>query len=307
MPSFNETWLISASSPGATAKPWFWAVTSTRLVPVTRTGWFAPRWPNGSLNVSRPRASATSWCPRQMPKSGTRPSSPRTVSIGPSSWAGSPGPLPISTAAGSSSSTASAVQVPGTTNASTPHSASRRDDRALAAEVEHDDARAGAERVRLGRARLEGRWRRGQLGLGLHPRPVEVRLRERAGVQLLGRRRAERAALGAVLAQPPHEGAGVDLLERDDAAPGEPRRPRGARAAHDDALGPDALRLEQALVHAVVADQRIGEREHLAGVARIRDRLLVARRGGREARLSRRHARSADGSAGEHGAVFQHK
>ena len=31
------------ASPGATAKPWFCAVTRTRFEPVTRTGWLAPR------------------------------------------------------------------------------------------------------------------------------------------------------------------------------------------------------------------------------------------------------------------------
>ena len=38
VPSLSETWLTSAASPGSTAKPWFWAVTSTRREPVTRTG-----------------------------------------------------------------------------------------------------------------------------------------------------------------------------------------------------------------------------------------------------------------------------
>ena len=101
------------------------------------------------------------------------------------------------------------------------------DDRALAAEVEHDDTRAGADGERLRDARVERGWGRGELRLLEHPRPVEVRLRERAGVQLLGRRRAERAAHGAVLAQAADERARVDLLERDDAATGEPTGPRG--------------------------------------------------------------------------------
>ena len=40
--------------------------------PVRRslTGWLAPRWPNGSLNVSRPAARESSWWPRQMPNTG---------------------------------------------------------------------------------------------------------------------------------------------------------------------------------------------------------------------------------------------
>src|ERR1700693_483782 len=43
--------------PGPTAaKPWFCEVISTRPVCRSLTGWFAPWWPNGSLNVSRPTA-----------------------------------------------------------------------------------------------------------------------------------------------------------------------------------------------------------------------------------------------------------
>ena len=296
-----------APSPGSTAKPWFWAVTSTRREPVTRTGWFAPRCPNGSLNVRRPSASPTSWWPRQMPKSGVRPSRSRTVCTGPSSWAGSPGPLPTSTADGSSSSTASASHVPGTTTAWTPDSTSLRTIDSLAAEVEQDDPRAGADGVRLGHAGLERGRRRGELRLREHPRPVDVRLRECTGVQLLGCCGTERAAHGAVVAQTPHERSRVDLLERDDAPLCEPGRPGRPRAPHHDALGPHPARLEQPLVDAVVADEGRGEGEHLARVARVGDRLLVARGSGREARLARRHAGGADRAAGEDGAVFEHE
>ena len=72
VPSFSETCEMSPSA--ITAKPWFCTVTSTRPVSTSRTGWFAPRWPNGSLNVLWPSASPSSWWPRQTPKSGTRPS-----------------------------------------------------------------------------------------------------------------------------------------------------------------------------------------------------------------------------------------
>ena len=42
--------------------------------PVRRslTGWLAPRWPNGSLNVSSPTARESSWWPRQIPNTGLR-------------------------------------------------------------------------------------------------------------------------------------------------------------------------------------------------------------------------------------------
>src|SRR4029078_9727927 len=59
VPSFSETWLTYSSA--STAKPWFCTVTSTRPLRVSRTGWFAPRWPKGSLNVSNPSASPSSW------------------------------------------------------------------------------------------------------------------------------------------------------------------------------------------------------------------------------------------------------
>src|SRR5262249_11383299 len=79
VPSFSETCETSPSA--STAKPWFCTVTSTRPVCTSRTGWFAPRCPKGSLNVWWPSASPSSWWPRQIPKSGTRPSSARIVSI----------------------------------------------------------------------------------------------------------------------------------------------------------------------------------------------------------------------------------
>src|SRR5215217_9120118 len=59
VPSLSETCDVSPFA--ATAKPWFWTVTSTRPVATSRTGWFAPRCPNGSLNVSCPSASPSSW------------------------------------------------------------------------------------------------------------------------------------------------------------------------------------------------------------------------------------------------------
>ena len=190
MPSLSETWLTSAASPGATAKPWFWAVTSTRLEPRDADGVVGAAVAERQLERLAGRARArASWWPRQMPKSGTCPSSSRTVSIGPSSCAGSPGPLPISTARRVELEDASASQVAGHDDRLEPRLGEPAHDRALAAEVEDDDARAGADRERLGHARVERGRRRRELGLREHARPVEVRLRERARVQLLGRRR----------------------------------------------------------------------------------------------------------------------
>ena len=142
VPSLSETWLTSAGSPGATAKPWFCAVTSTRFVPVTRTGWFAPRWPNGSLNVSRPSASPTSWWPRQMPKRDAPEEAAhrldQAVELGGIARAVADehrGRFELEHRVG--------VPGAGTTTASTPDSARRRTIE-LAAEIEHDDARARA-------------------------------------------------------------------------------------------------------------------------------------------------------------------
>ena len=83
---------------GATAKPWFWLVTSTRPLRRSSTGWLAPRWPNGSLNVSWPVARPSSWWPRQIPSTGTRPSRRSISRTSSPSGCGSPGPFESRTA-----------------------------------------------------------------------------------------------------------------------------------------------------------------------------------------------------------------
>ena len=181
------------------------------------------------------------------------------------------------------------------------------DDRALAAEVEHDDPRAGADAERLRHTGVERGRGRGEAGLLQHPWPVEVRLGQRAGVQLLDRRSAERAAHRTVLAQAADERARVDLLERDDTAAGKPAGPGRPGTSHHDALRPDPARLEQRLVDAVVADERRGEGQHLPGVARVGDGLLVAGRGGREAGLAGRDPGRPDGAPREEGAVLEYE
>src|SRR5207247_1205574 len=62
-----------------------------------------PRCPNFNLNVFPPKARARSWCPRQMPRRGTRPASSRLVwteVATMSGWAGSPGPFDRMTPSG---------------------------------------------------------------------------------------------------------------------------------------------------------------------------------------------------------------
>ena len=94
-------------------------------------------------------------------------------------------------------------------------------DRALAAVVEDDEPRAGADRERLLHHHPER-----QLGCRrftlLVPRDVDVRLRARERDELVDGRLAERAAHRAVLAHAAHERASVDLLERNNALVGEP-------------------------------------------------------------------------------------
>ena len=153
-------------------------------------------------------------------------------------------------------------------------------DRALAAEVERR-RRAGRRRRVYGSRVHASSAGGGEASSG----SASIRGQSRCGCASAracsssGGAVAERAAQGAVRAQPPHERARVDLLERDDAPRARATRDHaGPGAPHHDSLRPDALGLERRLVDAVVADERIGEREHLARIARIGDRLLVARR-----------------------------
>jgi hypothetical protein len=178
-----------------------------------------------------------------------------------------------------------------------PGGGEARRDRALRAEVDHDHARPGADGVRLLGA--DGAVERAA---------VDRRLGERAGVERLlvsvSQRTAERLVR---VADPLHERARVDGGERDHAAVAEPARERRPRLAHDHGLALHAIRLHARLVDAVRADERIGEAEHLRDVARVGDRLLVARHRSGEAGLPRRHARRADTDPREHGAVLQYQ
>ena len=142
VPSYSETCVASRSSDGSTAKPWFCVVTSTRPEARSSTGWFAPRWPNGSLYVFIPAASASSWWPRQIPSTGTRPSRSRTAATSSTSGSGSPGPFASSTPSYCTSSSAS------TSCGIDRHGRARRresrEDRALGAVVDDRDADVAA-------------------------------------------------------------------------------------------------------------------------------------------------------------------
>ena len=183
-----------------TAKPWFCTVTSTRPVSTSRTGWFAPRWPNGSLKVLWPSASPSSWWPRQTPNSGTRPSScADRLDLVDEHRRVAGAVADQHRRAGRPRGSRRRPTSPGTTYASTPASREPVRDRALHAEVDDDDARARADRVRLLRPRLA----RQRVA-------VDERLGERALAQLLDRRVAERAAQHAAVADLAHERARVD-------------------------------------------------------------------------------------------------
>jgi len=67
-----------------------------------------------------------SWCPRQMPNTGTVPSSSRHASIPYVVAAGSPGPFDRNTPSNPPERTSAAGVVAGTTVASIPAAASRR-------------------------------------------------------------------------------------------------------------------------------------------------------------------------------------
>ncbi len=96
-PSFRFSW-ETKKSPGGMLSPstwnsWFWLVMWVSPVSRSLTGWLAPWCPKGSREVRPPIARPRTWWPRQIPKSGIRPIACRQSSTGPSSTAGSPGPL----------------------------------------------------------------------------------------------------------------------------------------------------------------------------------------------------------------------
>ena len=183
----------------------------------------------------------------------------------------------------------------------TPH------DRALAAEVEDDDAWAGADGERLRHARVERRRGRCELGLREHARPVEVRVGERAGVQLL-RRAVPSAQRIAPSSRRRRTSARVSTSSSATTPRCASQSDQSGRARRITTPSVQtSARLEQRLVDAVVADERGGECEHLARVARVGDGLLVAGRRGREAGLAGGDPGRADGASSEDGAVLEHE
>ena len=94
VPSYSEIAVASESSVGVHRE----SVVLRGDEHAARTGarapgWFAPRWPKGSLKVSCPVARPSSWWPRQIPKTGVRPRRSRTTAVSSTSGSGSPGPF----------------------------------------------------------------------------------------------------------------------------------------------------------------------------------------------------------------------
>ena len=111
-----------------------------------------------------------------------------------------------------------------------------------------------------------------------------------------------------------HQGAGVDPLDADDAVllqisvethPAAPvaREVAGLLDHESGEMGPG--RFDVLEVDAVVADQRIGHGDDLAGVGRIGQNFLVARHAGVEDDLAGYFSGSAEGLADEILAVGQ--
>ncbi len=178
---------------------------------------------------------------------------------------------------GSSARTCSELAVQGSRVSFAPCSRSLTDDAELDPGVDPDHVRAlavEADRLRRG----DGAGEVGAVHAGLGGDPFA-----RLG---LGRRgREDAAAHSAAVADVADQGAGVDAVDRRDAAVAEPVEPTALGAGdvlavlgvtHDDAAGVDAVGLHRRRADPVVADQRVGEDDDLACVGGIGDRLLVA-------------------------------
>ncbi len=137
---------------------------------------------------------------------------------------------------------------------------------------------------------------------------------DRAGLRFADVDREDAAAHRALIAQVLHEGTGIDLVDRHNAAIAEPVEPptlSGGRiltvggSAHDHTARPDAIGFHRLLTHPVVPDVGVGEGEQLPGKRRIGDGLLVAGHAGGEHHLTGHVAGGTDGSAVEAGAVLK--
>ena len=274
--------LAAGSVAASTVTSWFWAVTWTRPVSTSRTGWFAPWCPNRRRRVSAPAARPTIWWPRQIPSSG-RPSAmiARARATGPASRAGSPGPGREHDARDvGREDVARRGRVGQHADADAAPPQAVHDVR-LEAEVDDGDERR--VRLRPGIADLERGRRRDRLHevlvlpAGHAPGPTD-----RLGlVHLAGRR--DQAPQAAVRPQVAGKGPGVDAGDGRDPLVAQERRElagllddgRG-RVRDDERPEPRVLGLVVGVDPPVVADERVGHDDDLAGVRGVGADLLVA-------------------------------
>ena len=174
-----------------------------------------------------PRAEASSWWPRQIPKIGTSPSRPWMAPMVPVTAAGSPGPLDRNTPSGWRAST-SAARGAGRHDLDGGELAEVAEDRRLDAEVVgHDPAGSVAHGVGLGAA--DHRRQVLAVGAGL----VERGLLQRGLV-----RGAEGAGHGPGVADVAGEAAGVDAGDAGHAVAGAGTRPGRPPSASCCGAGP---------------------------------------------------------------------
>ncbi len=108
--------------------------------------------------------------------------------------------------------------------------------------------------------------------------------------------RVSRSVIAGIPQSVSHESQPLSALARVLAVDG---------GAHDRRPRVDAIRFHRVGADTVVADHRVGERDQLAGVARVGHRLLVAGHRGREHDLPDRRRVGAAGEAVEPGAVLK--
>mgnify|MGYP003349209075 CR=1 FL=1 len=131
-------------------------------------------------------------------------------------------------------------------------------------------------------------------------------------------RSAERRRKRSRVTDEPGEATGIDTRDARDAVPTQQRIKTGPGAVvavatseitHDDAPAEGADRLEVGVGHSVIADVGVRERDDLAGIAGVGERLLVAGQAGREDDLTGRPLgiQRAEGMSGKDLPVLQHQ
>ncbi len=146
-----------------------------------------------------------------------------------------------------------------------------------------------------------------------HPRGLQDALQQLGRVEFGG---GDADPHGAALAQVPGQGAGVDLGDPDHALAaqfvvqgtvGAPIGPHPGEIPHHIPGDPDAGGLVVLVVPAGVADVRRGRDDHLAVIAGVGERLLVAGHAGGEHRLTERLSAGSEGDSAEGSTIFENQ